>query len=214
MVVSLHAADKYHRLTRPTFKGLKRSIREGSQGLPAALSPLVTPSTPAMWTHVACSGHHSLPLPTTLRAHTPAGWGHGGTRKSNTSRNIHTRSVSPATIAGVQGRHSVADPVPLVGSGCGSTWRMLACGRQKLWYTWNKTSCCRKPASPLQSVFTRRPTAATCWRIVRLRRSTKAVLICQPHAAHTCWTASRAPNTTRCFTRTRRHRRTVLTTCA
>ncbi len=46
------------------------------------------------------------------------------------------------------------------------------------------------------------------------RTSTKAVLICQPQAASTCCTASRVPNTTRCLTRTRRRRRTLLTTCA
>src|SRR5262249_24943134 len=46
------------------------------------------------------------------------------------------------------------------------------------------------------------------------RTSTKAVLICQPHAASTCWTASSVPNTTRCVTRTRRRRRTVLITWA
>src|SRR6266851_8358947 len=42
----------------------------------------------------------------------------------------------------------------------------------------------------------------------------EAVLICQPQAASTCWTASSVPHTTRCRTRTRRRRRTVLTTCA
>ena len=31
-----------------------------------------------------------VPLPTTLRAHTPAGWGHGGTRYRNTSLNDQT----------------------------------------------------------------------------------------------------------------------------
>src|SRR5215471_4040797 len=46
------------------------------------------------------------------------------------------------------------------------------------------------------------------------RTSTKAVLICQPQTASTCWTASRVPNTTRWLTRTRRRRRMVLTTCA
>src|SRR4030095_13520996 len=68
------------------------------------------------------------------------------------------------------------------------------------------------PSSPLQSVVTRRPMAATCWRRVRWRRSTNAVLICQPHAATTCGTASRVPNTTRWRTRTRGRRRTVLIT--
>ena len=46
------------------------------------------------------------------------------------------------------------------------------------------------------------------------RTSTKAVLICQPHTASTCWTAASVPNTTRCVTPTRRRRRTVFTTCA
>src|SRR5438093_13140688 len=41
-----------------------------------------------------------------------------------------------------------------------------------------------------------------------------AVLICQPHAASTCWITSSVPNPTRCLTRTRRRRRTVLTPCA
>src|SRR5262249_8138742 len=47
--------------------------------------------------------------------------------------------------------------------------------------------------------------------MLRLMRSMKAVLICQPQAASTCWTASSVPNTTRCRTRTRRRWRTVLT---
>jgi hypothetical protein len=46
------------------------------------------------------------------------------------------------------------------------------------------------------------------------RTSMNAVLICQPRTASTCWTASRVPNTTRCFTSTRRWRRTILITWA
>ena len=78
------------------------------------------------------SGPLLLPFPTTWLAHTPAGCGHGGTRKSSTSRRVHTRSVSPAAIAGVRGRHILAEPVPLVGRGCGSGTRRLAWGKQKL----------------------------------------------------------------------------------
>jgi hypothetical protein len=103
MVMYLHTADKYPRLTRPTFKGPKRSIKEGSHGIPAALSSLWTSSKPAMWTHGACSGPLILPRPTTLLAHTPAGCGHGGTRKSSTSRTLQTWSVNPAAMAGVYG---------------------------------------------------------------------------------------------------------------
>ena len=35
-------------------------------------------------------------------------------------------------MAGVQGRHCFAEPMPLVGSGCGRGWRTLAWGKQKL----------------------------------------------------------------------------------
>jgi hypothetical protein len=45
-----------------------------------------------------------------------AGCGHGGTRKRNPSRSDHTGSVTPAAIAGVHGRHTLAEPLPLVGS--------------------------------------------------------------------------------------------------
>jgi hypothetical protein len=71
------------------------------------------------------ASHHRL-------AHTPAGCGHGGTRNRSTSRRLHTRSVRPAAIAGVHGRHSFAEPLPLVGSGAARGKRTLACGRQKL----------------------------------------------------------------------------------
>src|SRR5215471_4685120 len=71
-------------------------------------------------------------LPTIRLAHTPAGCCHGGTRKRSTARSVHTRSVSPAAMAGVQGCHCFAEPVPLVGSGWGRGWRTLAWGKQKL----------------------------------------------------------------------------------
>ena len=56
----------------------------------AVLSPLWMPSKQAVRTHVVCSGHLILPLPTTLLAHPPASCGHGGTRNSNTSLKVHT----------------------------------------------------------------------------------------------------------------------------
>ena len=73
-----------------------------------------------------------VPLPTTLRAHTPTGCGHGGTRKSSISRKLQTWSVNPAAMAGVWGCQRFADPVPCVGSGSSKGIRKLACGRQKL----------------------------------------------------------------------------------
>ena len=98
------------------------------------------PLTPVDTLAAGCAGagarRHLRPLPwpspPTLRAHTPTGCGHGGIRKSNTSRRVHTRSVSPAAIAGVRGRHGLAEPVPLVGRSCGNGIRRLACGKQKL----------------------------------------------------------------------------------
>jgi hypothetical protein len=72
-----------------------------------------------------------MSLPTPLLAHTPTGCGHGGTRKSNTSRRVHTRSVSSAAIAGVRGCHVLAEPVPWVGRNCGNGTRRLAWGKQK-----------------------------------------------------------------------------------
>jgi hypothetical protein len=63
VVVYLPTADKYRRLTRLPLTGAKRSRRGGSHGLPAALPPLVTPSTPAVWTHVTGSGHLPVPFP-------------------------------------------------------------------------------------------------------------------------------------------------------
>ena len=100
-----------------------------------ALSLLVTPLQPAMWTHVVGSGRFPVPLPTTLHAHPPTGWGHGGTRNRSTSRRVQTWSVSPAAMAGVEGCHCLAEPRPWVGSGWSRGWRKLAWGKQKLWYT-------------------------------------------------------------------------------
>src|SRR5215831_7964182 len=115
-----------------TVTRAKRPRREGHHGIPVTLSPLVTPSTQGVQAHVVCSGRFTGLLPTTLLAHTPTGWGHGGTRKSSTSRSVQTWSVSPAAIAGVHGRHNWAEPVPWAGSGCGRGWRKLAWGKQKL----------------------------------------------------------------------------------
>jgi hypothetical protein len=64
-------------------------------------------------------------------AYSAWGCGHGGTRNSSTSRRVQTWSVSPAAMAGVQGRHCVAEPLPLVGAGCERSWRTLAWGKQK-----------------------------------------------------------------------------------
>ena len=64
--------------------------------------------------------------------YTASSCGHGGTRYNSTSLRLHTRSVNPAAIAGVQDRHCLAEPVPLVGRDWGRGWRKLACGKQKL----------------------------------------------------------------------------------
>ena len=96
----------------------KKAYTRGLSCIPVSLSFLGTPSTPAVRTHG--TGQTSFPyhFPPPRLAHRRAGCGHGGTRHSNTSRSVHTRSVNPAAIAGVHGRHGVAEPVPLVDSGC------------------------------------------------------------------------------------------------
>src|SRR5713226_7681410 len=68
---------------------------------------------------MAAHSNPSLPLLRSL-PHPCTGCGHGGTRKSSTSRNVQTCSVSPAAMAGVRGCHSWAEPVPCVGTGCGT----------------------------------------------------------------------------------------------
>jgi hypothetical protein len=68
----------------------KKVYTRGLSWPPSGPLPLWMPSTQAVWTHVVCSGHFILPLLTTLRAHPPAGCGHGGTRKSSTSRSVQT----------------------------------------------------------------------------------------------------------------------------
>src|SRR5262252_4179360 len=46
-------------------------------------------------------------------------------------RRVQTWSVSPAAMAGVQGRHCLAEPLPWVGAGWGNGRRRLAWGKQK-----------------------------------------------------------------------------------
>src|SRR5262249_60216067 len=48
---------------------------------------------------------------------TRCGWHHGGTRNINPSLNVPAGSVKPAAIAGVHGRHTFAEPRPLVALG-------------------------------------------------------------------------------------------------
>ena len=110
-------------------------------------------TSPAQATFPCC-------FPPLRRAHTPAGCGHGGTRKSNTSRSVHTWSVRPAAIAGVRGRHCVAEPLPWVGSGWGNGRRTLAWGTQKLEETGYTTNCCctLRKAKKLEHAYLRRVT--------------------------------------------------------
>src|SRR5215475_15597620 len=65
---------------------------------------------------------------------------HGGTRYSSTSLNLHARSISPATIAGVRGCQRVMAPVSGIVSSSGRGTRKLAWGNTKLWYTWKSTN--------------------------------------------------------------------------
>jgi hypothetical protein len=93
----------------------------------------MTPLQLAVWspdpvaTHAHPSGSLLLSLP-----HACIGGGHGGPRKSTPAWRGHPRSVSPAALAGVRGRHGLAEPVPVVGRGCGNATRRLAWGKQKV----------------------------------------------------------------------------------
>jgi len=101
-VVYLPNADKYRRLTRRPPKGQKvldeRALMASQRPFHSWGRPQNQPcghTDPA-----SAHGHPSLPLLRSL-PHTPAGCGHGGTRKSSTSRRVQTWSVNPAAIAGV-----------------------------------------------------------------------------------------------------------------
>jgi hypothetical protein len=84
---------------------------------------------PSLRAHLAPSALRSL---SDHAAYSPAGCRHGGTRNSSTSRNVQTWSVSSAAMAGVLGRHRLAEPLPWVGSGWSKGKRKLAWGKQKL----------------------------------------------------------------------------------
>ena len=70
-VVYLPNADKYRGRHLSTVTGAKRPGREDSHGIPAALSPLVTPSQPAVRTHRprVSSRHPVAPSPTLSSSH-------------------------------------------------------------------------------------------------------------------------------------------------
>jgi hypothetical protein len=86
-------------------------------------------SLPNLRAHLTRSALRSLCV---LAAYHICGCGQGGTRNRSTARNVQTWSVNPAAIAGVQGRHCLAEPDLLVGKGSGNSWRQEACGKQKL----------------------------------------------------------------------------------
>src|SRR5260370_6666327 len=113
----LHSAPQAH---PSKVKGTKSPIREASHGIPAALSPLVKPSTQAVQAHVATSGPSRCLFPPPRRAHPSTRCCHGGPPKGRTPRRGQTRMYSPAAIAGVCGCHRLAAPLPLVGRGCGN----------------------------------------------------------------------------------------------
>ena len=181
---------------RIMFRDVSPSVSLGCLSRSAALKMGFQPLMPPSWHDrgppgaAQCHDHAPAPWLTHSAAAATAAPGTGAPRGAST----HARSV----------------PLPWPGCRAAPVWpspsRWWAPAAAAVGRSWR--------AAPLHSVLTRRPPAATCWRIDRLTRSMQAVLICQPHAAHTCWTASRVPNTTRCLTRTKRRRRTVCTTCA
>jgi hypothetical protein len=60
------------------------------------------------------------------------GCSHGGPRENSPALRDHTGAVKPAALAGVHGRHTLAEPRPLVASGTGHRWRRLAWGTPKV----------------------------------------------------------------------------------
>src|SRR5438093_5065500 len=126
LAVYLHTADKSPRLPHRPSKGQRDLYERALLASQRPSEPWGSPRRrPCGHTDPASThGHPSLPLLRSL-PHTPAGCGHGGTRKSRTSRRVHTWSVSPAAMAGVRGCQRLAEPVPCVGSACGRGWRTL-----------------------------------------------------------------------------------------
>src|SRR5438445_13109475 len=124
LAVYLHTADKSPRLPHRPSKGQKDLYERALLASQRPSEPWGSPRRrPCGHTDPASThGHPSLPLLRSL-PHTPAGCGHGGTRKRSTARRVHTWSVSPAAIAGVWGCQRVAEPLPWVGSGCGKDRR-------------------------------------------------------------------------------------------
>jgi Rhodopirellula transposase DDE domain len=99
-VMCLHPADKYHRLTHRPSQGQKGLDERALMASQWPSEPWGSPrSEPCGRTSPAQAPPGCFRPP--RLAHRPAGCGHGGTRNSNTSRSVHTRSVNPAAIAGV-----------------------------------------------------------------------------------------------------------------
>jgi hypothetical protein len=63
---------------------------------------------------------------------TVCGWSPRGTRNITPSFSVQTWFVNPAAIAGVQGRHHLAEPLPVVAIGSASAWRQRAGGHTRL----------------------------------------------------------------------------------
>jgi len=130
--VYLAAAAKYRRLTHRLSqeqKGLDERARTASQ---RPSPPCGRPRSRPCGRTAPAQATSPCRFPPPRRAHSSAGCGHGGTRNSSTSRNVQTRSVSPAAIAGVRGCHVFAEPAPLVGTGCAR-----ACLPCPLWWKAN-----------------------------------------------------------------------------
>src|SRR4029453_12300344 len=109
-VVYLQRADKSEQLIR------RRQSVEKKENFSLTLEPsvLFAPASQDVAAFVASHGPPSREDLLRSLPHSPTGWGHGGTRNRSTSRKDHTRSVSPAAIAGVRGCQRLAEPWPLV----------------------------------------------------------------------------------------------------
>jgi len=95
---------------------------------------MMTPSTQAVQAHVATSGPLLWLFPTTTACSHP--------RWLRPRRHAEHQDLAqrPDMIGQSRGRHCLAEPLPLVGSGCGKTWLACALGHQACREGWTVLS--------------------------------------------------------------------------
>ena len=159
----------------------KKSYTRGLSWPPSGPLTLVTPSKPSRADArrplrpppLAASHHHCLLTPPLAAATAARGT---AAPRAASRRDPSAPPPWPASAA------ASAWPSPCrwsarAAAAAGASWH--AAGRNYS-TTWYKRQLLPQAVLALAERGTRRPTAATCWRMVRLTRSINAVLICQP----------------------------------